>query len=231
MTTAASIRIVKVLVFAASLGPAGWLVWAALTGHLSPNPLSDITNETGVWTLRFLCITLAVTPLRRLTGWHWLIRFRRMFGLFAFFYGTLHFSTYVIVDRFAGLDFPEGIVAVRTLRDLAASVAQDIAKRPFITVGFTGWVLMVPLALTSTAGMIRRLGGRRWNLLHRLVYVSAVAGVVHYWWLVKADVRRPQTYALVVGVLLAFRFVWARWHATAAAPVARARVASRSSST
>src|SRR5947207_6096591 len=216
-----ALTILKPLVFAAGLGPAAWLVWAAFTGHLSVNPLSDITNETGVWTLRFLCITLAVTPLRRLSGWHWLIRYRRMFGLFAFFYGTLHFLTYVIVDRFAGLDFPDGIVAVRTLRDLAASVAQDIAKRPFITVGFTGWVLMVPLALTSTAGMIRRLGGRRWNLLHRLVYVSAVAGVVHYWWLVKADVRRPQTYALVVGTLLLFRAGWARWRA--AAPVRTAR--------
>jgi sulfoxide reductase heme-binding subunit YedZ len=205
-----------------------WLVWAALTGNLSANPLSDITNETGVWTLRFLCITLAVTPLRRVTGWNWIIRFRRMFGLFAFFYGTLHFLTYVIVDRFAGLDFPDGIVALRTLRDLVKSVGQDIYKRPFITVGFTGWLLMVPLALTSTAGMIRRLGGRRWNLLHRLVYVSATAGVVHYWWLVKADVRRPETYALVVGTLLVFRIVWARRHAAAPARVAGTRAATHS---
>src|SRR5438874_7281551 len=173
-------KILRPLVFIVALVPAGWLVWAALAGKLSASPLSDITNETGIWTLRFLCITLAVTPLRRLTRWNWVIRFRRMFGLFAFFYGTLHFLTYVIVDRFAGLDFPNGIVAWRTLRDLAASVGQDIAKRPFITVGFTAWTLMLPLALTSTAGMIRRLGGRRWNLLHRLVYVSAIAGVVHY---------------------------------------------------
>lgn len=209
--------VLKPLVFLAALGPAAWLVWAALTGNLSANPLSDITNETGVWTLRFLCITLAVTPLRRVSGWNWLVRFRRMAGLFAFFYGTLHFLTYVIVDRFAGLDFPDGIVAWRTVRDLAASVGQDIYKRPFITVGFTGWSLMAPLAVTSTAGMIRRLGGRRWNLLHRLVYVSAVAGVVHYWWLVKADVRRPQTYAVVVGVLLTFRLVWKRTRARAAA--------------
>ena len=198
----------KPLVFAAALGPLAWLIWAALTGNLSANPLSDITNETGVWTLRFLCITLAVTPLRRLTGWHWLIRYRRMFGLFAFFYGTLHFLTYIIVDRFAGLDFPDGIVAVRTLRDLAASVAQDVAKRPFITVGFTGWVLMLPLALTSTAGMIRRLGAKRWQALHRLVYVAAVAGVLHFWWLVKADIREPMAYAAIVGVLLAFRLAW-----------------------
>src|SRR5438045_2698186 len=223
-----ALTFLKPLVFVAALGPAAWLVWAALTGNLSANPLSDITNETGVWTLRFLCITLAVTPLRRLTRWNWVIRFRRMFGLFAFFYGTLHFLTYVIVDRFAGLDFPNGIVAWRTLRDLAASVGHDIAKRPFITVGFTAWTLMLPLALTSTAGMIRRLGGRRWNLLHRLVYVSAIAGVVHYWWLVKADVRRPQTYALVVGTLLLFRIVWARRHAAAPVRVQAARAATDS---
>jgi methionine sulfoxide reductase heme-binding subunit len=218
----------KPVIFVAALGPLAWLVWAALTGNLSANPLSDITNETGVWTLRFLCITLAVTPLRRLTGWHWLIRFRRMFGLFAFFYGSLHFLTYVIVDRFAGLDFPNGIVSLRTVRDLVISVAQDIRKRPFITVGFTGWLLMVPLALTSTAGMIRRLGGRRWNLLHRLVYVSAIAGPTHYWWLVKADVRRPVTYALVVATLLLFRVAWTRWHAPASARVPQARVTTSS---
>ena len=218
------IRLLKLFTFIAALGPAGWLVWAAFTGNLSANPLSDITNETGVWTLRFLCITLAVTPLRRLTGWHALIRFRRMLGLFAFFYGTLHFLTYVVFDRFAGLDFPDGIVALRTLRDLAKSVAADVYKRPFITVGFTGWLLMVPLALTSTAGMIRRLGGRRWNLLHRLVYISATAGVVHYWWLVKADVRRPQAYAVVVGTLLVFRVAWTRWHASV--PARRARTGS-----
>jgi sulfoxide reductase heme-binding subunit YedZ len=200
----------KPLVFLASLTPAAWLVWAALTGNLSANPLSDITNETGVWTLRFLCITLALTPLRRLTKWNGLIRFRRMAGLFAFFYGTLHFLTYVIVDRFAGLDFPNGIVALSTIRNLAASVGEDVYKRPFITIGFTAWSTMVPLALTSTAGMIRRLGGRRWNLLHRLVYVTAVAGVVHYWWLVKADISRPRAYAIVVASLLAFRLYWAR---------------------
>ena len=200
----------KPAVFAAALGPVGWLVWAALTDHLSANPLSDITNETGVSTLRFLCITLAVTPLRRLTGWNPAIRFRRMVGLFAFFYGTLHFLTYVIADRFAGLDFPDGMVAWSTVRNLAASVGADIYKRPFITVGFTAWSLMVPLAATSTAGMIRRLGGRRWNRLHRLVYATAMLGVLHYWWLVKADIRRPLAYGVVVGVLLASRLYWAR---------------------
>jgi sulfoxide reductase heme-binding subunit YedZ len=201
---------VKPLVFIASLGPFGWLVWAALTGNLSANPLSDLTNETGVWTLRFVCITLAVTPLRRLTGWNGAIRFRRMTGLFAFFYGTLHFLTYVIADRFAGLDFPDGIVALSTVRNLVKSVGEDIYKRPFITVGFTAWSSMVPLALTSTAGSIRRLGGRRWNRLHRLIYLTGVAGVVHYWWLVKADLRRPIAYGVVVGILLAFRIYWAR---------------------
>lgn len=200
--------VLKIVVFVASLGPVAWLVWAILTANLSPNPLSDITNETGVWTLRFICITLALTPLRRLTGWNGAIRFRRMTGLFAFFYGTLHFLTYVIADRFAGLDFPDGIVAWSTLRNLAHSVGEDIYKRPFITVGFTAWSTMVPLALTSTAGMIRRLGGRRWNLLHRLVYATAIAGVVHYWWLVKADISRPRIYAVVVALLLGFRIFW-----------------------
>jgi sulfoxide reductase heme-binding subunit YedZ len=217
-------RVLKPLVFIAALGPAAWLVWAALTGNLSANPLSDLTNETGVWTLRFLCITLAITPLRRLTGWNQVIRFRRMVGLFAFFYGTLHFLTYVIVDRFAGLDFPNGIVAWTTVRNLATSVSEDIYKRPFITVGFTAWSTLVPLAVTSTAGMIRRLGGRRWNQLHRLIYVTASAGVIHYWWLVKADIRRPITYGVVVGLLLAFRIYWARLRAVA--PVFRGSSAS-----
>jgi len=159
--------------------------------------------------LRFLCITLAVTPVRRLTGWNSVIRIRRMLGLFAFFYGTIHLLIYVVADRLAGLDFPDGIVAWRTLRDLAASVAADIYKRPFITIGFTAWACMLPLAATSTAGMIRRLGGRRWNQLHRLIYTSAIAGVVHFWWLVKSDVREPAAYAVVVGALLAFRVAWA----------------------
>jgi sulfoxide reductase heme-binding subunit YedZ len=200
------LRSLKVVAFTAALGPLAWLVWAAWTGNLSANPLSDITNETGVWTLRFLCITLAVTPLRRLTGWNALIRFRRMVGLFAFFYGTLHLMTYVVVDRFAGLDFPDGIVAWSTAKNLAASVVDDIGKRPFITIGFIAWSTMLPLALTSTAGMIRRLGGKRWNRLHRLVYATGVLGVIHYWWLVKADVSRPLAYGVVVGVLLAARY-------------------------
>jgi sulfoxide reductase heme-binding subunit YedZ len=215
--------VLKPLVFAAALGPFTYLIWAALTGHLSVNPLSDLTNETGVWTLRFLCITLALTPLRRITGWNFVIRFRRMTGLFAFFYGTLHFLTYVIVDRFAGLDFPDGIVALSTLTNLAKSVSEDVYKRPFITVGFTAWSSMVPLAVTSTAGSIRRLGGRRWNRLHRIVYATACLGALHYWWLVKADIRRPVAYGVVVATLLIFRVVWARRHAPAPARAANVR--------
>ena len=197
-------------------------MWAGLTGNLSANPLSDLTNETGVWALRFICITLALTPLRRLTGWHAVIRFRRMTGLFAFFYATLHFLTYVIADRFASLDFPDGIVAWSTVRNLAKSVGEDIYKRPYITVGFTALMTLVPLAATSTAGMIRRLGGRRWNLLHRLVYVTAVLVVIHYWWLVKSDISRPLAYAIVVAILLGFRIYWSWWRTKTAPAPARA---------
>src|SRR5205085_932092 len=142
---------------------------------------------------------------RRLTGWNWLIRFRRMAGLFAFFYGSCHFLIYVVADRFAGLDFPDGIVAWTTARALAASIWDDIYKRPYITVGFLGFVSMIPLAATSTAGWIRRIGGRNWQRLHRLIYVTGVAGVVHYWWLVKADIRHPAVYAALVAVLLGYR--------------------------
>lgn len=205
--------------FLSALLPVAWIVWAFQAGALSANPLSDVTNETGVWTLRFLCLTLAITPLRRLTGWNLVIRFRRMIGLFAFFYGTLHFLIYVIADRFAGLlDFPDGIVAWSTVRNLLAAIGEDIYERPYITVGFTAFVLMLPLALTSTTGWIRRLGGRRWQTLHRLVYASAVGGVLHYWWLVKADVSRPQIYAVVVALLLGFRLYSARARAAAPRP-------------
>jgi len=197
-------------------------VWAGLTGNLSANPLSDLTNETGVWTIRFICVTLALTPLRRLTGWNGVIRFRRMTGLFAFFYGSLHFLTYLIADRFASLDFPDGIVAWTTVRNLATSVGEDIYKRPYITVGFTALMTMVPLAATSTAGMIRRLGGRRWNLLHRLVYVTGVLAVIHYWWLVKSDISRPMAYGIVVALLLGFRIYWAWWRTKPAHAPARA---------
>jgi sulfoxide reductase heme-binding subunit YedZ len=197
--------VLKPMAFVAGLAPFGWLVWAVVTNNLSVNPLSDITLFTGDWAIRFICITLAITPLRRLTGWQPLNRFRRMAGLFAFFYATTHFLIYVIADRFAGLDFPDGIVSLTTARNLIASVGEDIYKRPFITVGFFAWLCMVPLALTSTTGWIRRLGGRRWQALHRLIYIVGIAAVVHYWWLVKIDTRPPLRYGLIVGGLLAAR--------------------------
>ena len=162
-----------------------------------------------MWTLRFLCITLALTPLRRVTGWHVLARFRRMAGLYAFFYGTLHFLTYLILDRFAGLvDFPNGMVSLTTVKNVVKSSIGDIAMRPFITIGFATFVLMIPLALTSTTGWIRRMGGKNWALLHRLVYVAGILGVAHYWWLVKADISRPETYAAIVAVLLGARLYY-----------------------
>jgi sulfoxide reductase heme-binding subunit YedZ len=176
----------KVALFVLSLVPLGVLAWRAANGGLGANPIEFVTHATGDWTLRFLVLTLAITPARKLAGVPELIRFRRMLGLFAFFYACLHFLTYLVADKF----FDTG------------EIVRDIAKRPFITVGFAGFLLLVPLAITSTAGWIRRLGGRHWRALHRLVYVSAAAGVVHYWWLVKSDVRLPLLYgALVVGVL------------------------------
>ena len=221
MTRNQQIRwLLKPAVFFASVAPSGWLVWAALHGQLSANPLADLTNETGVWTLRFLSLTLCVTPVRRLSGWNDAIRFRRMLGLFAFYYGSLHLLTYVVADRLAGLEFEDGILALTTARDLVAAVAADVLKRPFITIGVTAWLCLLPLAIASTAAMIRRLGGRRWQALHRLTYVAASLGVLHYWWLVKADVRRPVVYAVIVGCLLGFR-VW-RWARSAAsAPTMR----------
>jgi sulfoxide reductase heme-binding subunit YedZ len=179
----------KVVVFSLCLVPLGMLVLRAVQGNLTANPIEFITHTTGDWTLRFLAITLAITPLRRILRLPQLIRFRRMLGLFAFFYASLHFSTWVGLDKF--FDWTE--------------MWKDVQKRRFITVGFTGFVLMIPLAITSTAGWIRRLGGKRWQILHRAIYFSAIAGVIHYYWLVKSDVRKPLEYAGVVGVLLAWR--------------------------
>jgi sulfoxide reductase heme-binding subunit YedZ len=214
--------LLKPAVFLVSLVPASvlayltWMVyhgqpsaWPAITGNFSANPLEDITHETGIWALRLLCVTLAVTPLRRLTHWNGAIRFRRMLGLFAFFYAVLHVLTYAILDRFMSLTVPD-MTSLASWAALAGSVWDDIYKRPYITVGFSAFVMMLPLALTSTAGMIRRLGGQRWQRLHRLIYASAVGGVLHYWWLVKADIRHPAGYGLSVGALLAFRLYRAR---------------------
>src|SRR5262249_255306 len=197
----------KPALFLAAFAPCSWLLWAAGTGALGADPLREITSETGIWSLRFLCVTLLATPLRRFTGWNVVIRFRRMLGLYAFFYGTLHLLTYLIADRFASLEV-DGVTAWAAARTFGLSIGTDILKRPFITMGFTAWLCMAPLAATSTARMIRRLGGRRWQTLHRLTYVVAIAGVVHFWWLVKADIRRPATYAVVVGCLLAARLRW-----------------------
>ena len=199
----------KLLVFAAALVPFAHLVWRGVNGDLTADPLVEITNETGIWTLRFVVITLAITPVRRLSGWNPVIRFRRMLGLFAFFYGMLHVLTYVIGDRFASLDFPDGFIAWSTFVNLMASIWEDVAERPYITVGFIAFVSMIPLALTSTTGWIRRLGGRNWQRLHRLIYLTGIAGVVHYWWLVKRDITQPLLYALVLaGLLLARVGYW-----------------------
>jgi sulfoxide reductase heme-binding subunit YedZ len=194
------IRWFKPVVFVACLIPLALLGWKAYSGGLGANPIEVITHATGDWTLRFLLITLAITPIRKLTGRLWLIRYRRMFGLFAFSYGALHFLTYIWLDKFFDLH----------------DMLHDIAKRRFITVGFAGFVLLIPLALTSTKGWIRRLGGKRWQALHRLIYFSAIAGVVHYLWLVKADIREPAKYAAILAVLLGYRIaVWANPKAAA----------------
>jgi methionine sulfoxide reductase heme-binding subunit len=192
MAGARTVRfVVKPAVFAAALVPFGLMAHGAATGGLGANPIEAITHGTGDWTLRFLLLTLAMTPLRVVTGWNLFARFRRMLGLFAFFYGCLHLVTYVWLDKF--FSWPD--------------IVRDIGKRPFITAGFTAFVVLVPLALTSTAGMIRRLGGRNWNRLHRLIYLSAIAAVVHYLWLVKADRSRPLRYAAVLALLLAVRLL------------------------
>ncbi len=183
----------KPTVFVLCLVPLAMLVGWGLRGELGANPIEEITHQTGDWALRLLLVTLAVTPLRRLTGWTQPMRVRRMLGLFAFFYACLHLLTYLWLDQF--FDWGE--------------ILKDIVKRPFITVGFAAFVLLVPLAVTSTRGMMRRLG-RRWQALHRAVYLVGVLAVVHYWWLVKADVRDPFFYAALLAVLLGYRLVHAR---------------------
>jgi sulfoxide reductase heme-binding subunit YedZ len=185
------IRALKVVAFLGCLGPVLVLTWKGFHDGLGANPIDVITRTTGRWTLNLLLITLCVTPFRKLTGMSWLIRFRRMLGDYAFFYGCLHLMTYVWLDKF--FDVHE--------------MLHDIAKRKFITAGLTAWLLMLPLAITSTTGWIRRLGGKRWQMLHRLIYFSATAGVIHFIWLIKADLRRPLTYGAILAVLLAYRIV------------------------
>jgi len=182
---------VKPPIFLLCLVPLANLIWKGFQQDLGANPAQLIEHSTGTWALVGLCVTLSITPLRKLTHLNWLIRFRRMFGLLAFFYACLHLTTYLVFDQ--DLQF--------------ANILPDVYKRPFITVGFTAWVLMLPLAITSTSGMIRRLGGKRWQLLHRLIYISAIAGAVHYYWLVKSDETVPMRFAAVVAILLGYRIV------------------------
>jgi methionine sulfoxide reductase heme-binding subunit len=184
-------RYAKPIVFVLALAPFSWLVFRGFTNRLSVNPVEDITLTTGIWTLRLLLVTLAITPIRRITGWNQVIQYRRMLGLFAFFYASVHLLTYLVLDQGLAFDF----------------ILPDIVKRPYITAGMTAFLLMVPLALTSTKGWIRRLG-RRWQLLHRLVYVSAIAACFHFIWKVKVVVGEPVYYAVILALLLAFRVFW-----------------------
>jgi sulfoxide reductase heme-binding subunit YedZ len=189
-------RLAKVLLFVAALLPAAYLTYGLFNDGLGANPAEALQTQTGIWALRFLVLTLAVTPVRRLTKWNRVIQYRRMLGLFAFFYAFLHLLTYAVLDRY--FDF--------------AGIWEDVAKRPFITAGMLAFMLMVPLAITSTRGWIRRLG-RRWQLLHRLVYLSAIAAAIHYLWKVKIISGSPVYYAVIIGALLVFRIGWQLWTA------------------
>ena len=189
MSRSRLISIIKVFVFVAALGPLAWLVFKAVQNDLGANPVEFVTHATGDTALIFLLCSLAITPLRKLATIPDLIRFRRMLGLYAFFYASLHLLTFIGLDHHFHW----------------AEVLPDVYKRPFVTAGFTAWVLMVPLALTSTTWSIRKLGGKNWQALHRLVYFSAIAGVVHYWWLVKKDITDPLIYAVILAVLLGYR--------------------------
>jgi sulfoxide reductase heme-binding subunit YedZ len=179
----------KVAVFLLCLIPFADLLWRFITGNLGINPVETLQHGTGDWTIRFIVLTLCITPFRKLFNLPDLIRFRRMLGLFAFFYVCMHFLTYLGPDQSFDL----------------SGMWKDVAKRPFITVGFAGFVSLIPLAITSTAGWIRRIGGKRWQMLHRLIYFAAVCGVVHYYWLVKSDVRKPVFYGALVAILLLWR--------------------------
>ena len=182
---------IKAAVFAACLIPLARLVLLGFGDGLGANPIEYITHSTGWWTLAFLMITLAVTPVRRLFNLPWLLRLRRMLGLFTFFYASLHFITYIWLDQF--FDGPE--------------IVKDVIKRPFITFGFAAFVLLIPLAATSTNAMVKRLGARRWQWLHRLVYLVAALAVIHFWWLVKLDVDEPLLFALILAGLLIARLL------------------------
>ncbi len=204
------VKWLKAAMFALCLVPLARLAWLGVHHGLGANPIEYISHSTGWWTLCFLLITLSVTPLRRLTGWNWLLRLRRMLGLFAFFYVSLHFVTYIWLDQF--FDW--------------RGMLKDIAKRPFITVGFTAFVLFIPLAATSTNAMVRRLGAKRWQQLHRAVYVIASLGVLHFWWLVKKDIREPLIFGMLLGLLFLARLIYLHRKAAASAGAAvRSQVA------
>ncbi|MBI3523392.1 MAG: sulfoxide reductase heme-binding subunit YedZ [Betaproteobacteria bacterium] len=190
--SARQLSVLKVITFALCLAPLARLVWGALDDTLGANPIEFITRSLGTWALNFLLITLTVSPLRKLSGWNWLLRLRRMLGLFAFFYVVLHLTTYLWLDQFFDLQ----------------AIAKDILKRPFITVGMSAFVLLIPLALTSNNAMIKRLGGKRWQKLHRAVYAIGILGVLHYWWMVKLDTTLPQVYAVLLALLLGIRAIW-----------------------
>lgn len=183
-------RWAKIIVFSLSSMPLLVIIWRGFHNNLTANPVEFLQHRTGDWTLRFLIFTLCITPFRKVLNLPELIRFRRMLGLFAFFYASLHFLTYLGPDQ--SFNF--------------AGMLKDVVKRPFITVGFTAFVLLIPLAITSTAGWVRRLGGKRWQALHRSIYLCAILGVIHYYWLVKSDVREPLFYGFLVGILLLWRF-------------------------
>jgi len=185
----------KAVFFLASLIPFSRLAWHGYSDQLGANPIEFITRSLGTWTLVFLLITLSITPLRNLSGWSWLVKLRRMAGLFAFFYALLHFITYIWLDQFFDL----------------SEIYKDVIKRPFITIGFTAFVLLIPLAVTSTNAMMRRMGGKRWLLLHKLVYPIAIFSVLHYWWLVKKDITQPLIYASILFILLSYRVVMKRF--------------------
>ena len=184
---------VRAAVFAVCLSPAAMLIAGVFRGELGANPVETLTHETGQWGLRFLLITLSITPLRRLFRWNRLFSYRRMFGLFCFFYIFLHFLIYLVFDHYFDL----------------RSIIEDIIERPYITVGFSGFVLLIPLAITSFNAIQRKMG-RTWTKLHRLVYLIAILGVIHFWWLVKADILEPLIYGIILTLLLAIRFYYYR---------------------
>jgi len=187
-----ALKWLKIGVFLLALIPLIKLTIGGYLNDLGANPIEKITHQTGYWTLIFLLITLTITPLRKLTGWSWLVRLRRMLGLFAFFYASLHFLTYLVLDQFFDWD----------------NIVKDVIKRPYITIGFSCFVLLIPLAITSNNYLTKLLGGKRWRLLHRLIYPIAVGGVVHFWWLVKKDITEPLTFAILLIALLVIRLIY-----------------------